>query len=162
MKKVELLAPAGNMEALKAAVNAGCDAVYLGLKSFSARAFAGNFSHEEFIEAIHYCHTRNVKIYCTINTMLYETEIENAKKEVDFLYENDCDIPVAKALATDVVAEKAFMPVSDENKNRMYKLLESVDYVIDCGCGHGEYDKINSEIIRLAESKGKLTDISSL
>ena len=91
MKKVELLAPAGNMEALKAAVNAGCDAVYLGLKSFSARAFAGNFSHEEFIEAIHYCHTRNVKIYCTINTMLYETEIENAKKEVDFLYEDDCD-----------------------------------------------------------------------
>ena len=54
------------------------------------------------------------------------------------------------------------MPVSDENKNRMYKLLDSVDYVIDCGCEHGEYDKINSEIIRLAESKGKLTDISSL
>ena len=91
MKKVELLAPAGNMEALKAAVNGGCDAVYLGLKSFSARAFAGNFSHEEFKEAIHYCHNRNVKIYCTINTMLFETEIENAKKEVDFLYENDCD-----------------------------------------------------------------------
>ncbi len=91
MKKVELLAPAGNMDALIAAVNGGCDAVYLGLKSFSARAFAGNFSHEEFIEAIHYCHTRNVKIYCTINTMLFESEIENAKKEVDFLYENDCD-----------------------------------------------------------------------
>ncbi len=91
MKKVELLAPAGNMEALIAAVNGGCDAVYLGLKSFSARAFAGNFSHEEFIEAIHYCHTRNVKVYCTINTMLFESEIENAKKEVEFLYENDCD-----------------------------------------------------------------------
>lgn len=91
MKKVELLAPAGNMDALIAAVNGGCDAVYLGLKSFSARAFAGNFSHEEFIEAIHYCHTRNVKIYCTINTMLFESEIENAKKEVEFLYENDCD-----------------------------------------------------------------------
>ena len=91
MKKVELLAPAGNMDALIAAVNGGCDAVYLGLKSFSARAFAGNFSHEEFIEAIHYCHTRNVKIYCTINTMLFESEIENAKKEVAFLYENDCD-----------------------------------------------------------------------
>ncbi len=91
MKKVELLAPAGNMDALIAAVNGGCDAVYLGLKSFSARAFAGNFSHEEFIEAIHYCHTRNVKVYCTINTMLFESEIENAKKEVDFLYENDCD-----------------------------------------------------------------------
>lgn len=91
MKRVELLAPAGNMDALIAAVNAGCDAVYLGLKSFSARAFAGNFSHEEFIEAVQYCHTRDVKVYCTINTMLFESEIENAKKEVDFLYENDCD-----------------------------------------------------------------------
>lgn len=91
MKKVELLAPAGNMECLKAAVNAGCDAVYLGLQSFSARAFAGNFSHEELKEAIAYCHVRGVHVYCTINTMLSETEIENAKKEVDFLYENDCD-----------------------------------------------------------------------
>lgn len=91
MKRVELLAPAGNMEALKAAVHAGCDAVYLGLKSFSARAFAGNFSHEEFQEAIHFCHTRDVKVYCTINTMLFESEIENVKNEVAFLYENDVD-----------------------------------------------------------------------
>ena len=54
--KIELLAPAGNMDSLKAAAAAGCDAVYLGLQSFSARAFAGNFSHDEFIEAIAYCH----------------------------------------------------------------------------------------------------------
>ena len=87
----ELLAPAGNMEALKAAVQGGCDAVYLGLSQYSARAFAGNFTHDEFREAIAYCHLRNVKIYVTINTMLYETEIENVKKELDFLYENDAD-----------------------------------------------------------------------
>lgn len=90
-QKAELLAPAGNMESLKAAVAGGCDAVYLGLKSYSARAFAGNFSHEEFLEAISYCHIRNVKIYVTMNTMLFETEIEGIKKEVDFLYENDVD-----------------------------------------------------------------------
>ncbi len=90
-KKVELLAPAGNMDALKAAAAGGADAIYLGLRSFSARAFAGNFSHEEFQEAIRYCHIRNIRIYVTINTMLFETEIENAKKEVDFLYNNDCD-----------------------------------------------------------------------
>ncbi len=90
-KKIELLAPAGNMEALIAAVNGGADAIFLGLKNFSARAFAGNFSHEEFCEAIAYCHARDVRIYVTINTMLFETEIENAKKEVAFLYENDCD-----------------------------------------------------------------------
>lgn len=89
--KIELLSPAGNMESLKAAVAAGANAIYLGLQNFSARAFAGNFSHEEFIEAIQYCHIRDVKIYVTMNTMLYETEIENAKKEVAFLYDNDVD-----------------------------------------------------------------------
>ncbi len=91
MKKTELLAPAGNMDALKAAVAAGCDAVYLGLQIFSARAFAGNFSHEELQEAVRYCHIRGVRVYVTVNTMLFETEIENAKKEIDFLYRIDVD-----------------------------------------------------------------------
>jgi putative protease len=91
MKKIELLSPAGSMDALKAAAAAGCDAVYLGLTSFSARAFAGNFSHEEFSEAIQYCHVRGISVYVTINTMLFEKEIENAKKEIDFLYHHDCD-----------------------------------------------------------------------
>lgn len=91
MKKIELLAPAGNMESLKAAVAGGCDAVYMGLTVFSARAFAGNFTHEQFQQAIAYCHPRNVRIYVTMNTMLYETEMENAKKEVQFLYDNDVD-----------------------------------------------------------------------
>ena len=50
MKKIELLAPAGNMESLKAAVQAGCDAVYLGLTNYSARAFAGNFDHDQLLE----------------------------------------------------------------------------------------------------------------
>ena len=91
MNKMELLAPAGNMNALKAAVAAGCDAVYLGLQSFSARAFAGNFSREEFQEAIRYCHMRDVRIYVTMNTLLFEEELETAFSDLDFLYENNCD-----------------------------------------------------------------------
>ena len=91
IKKAELLAPAGNMESLKAAVAGGCDAVYMGLTCFSVRAFAGNFTHEQFQEAIAYCHPRDVRIYVTINTMLHETEMENVRKEVAFLYENDVD-----------------------------------------------------------------------
>jgi peptidase, U32 family len=91
MKKAELLAPAGNMEALIAAVQAGCDAVYLGLNSFSARAFAGNFSREELIEAVRYCHIRGVKVYVTMNTILYEPEIEAAKDQIQFLYDHDVD-----------------------------------------------------------------------
>ena len=84
MKKTELLAPAGNMEALKAAVAGGCDAVYLGLSRFSARAFAGNFTHEELLEAVRYCHIRDVSVYVTINTMLYESEIEKVKEDCSY------------------------------------------------------------------------------
>ena len=80
MKKIELLAPCGNMDALVAAVAGGCDAVYLGLTSYSARAFAGNFNREELIEAVRHCHVRDVSVYVTMNTMLYETEIEKAKE----------------------------------------------------------------------------------
>ena len=88
---MELLAPAGNMESLIAAVQGGADAVYLGLTSFSARALAGNFNREEFIEAIEYCHTRNVKVYVTLNTILDEDEFKNVIKDLDFIYENGVD-----------------------------------------------------------------------
>lgn len=91
MKKIELLSPAGDMERLKAAVSAGCDAVYLGLTSYSARAFAGNFNRDELKEAVSYCHIRGVKVYVTMNTVLTEMEMERAKDEVDFLYHNDVD-----------------------------------------------------------------------
>ena len=90
-RKIELLAPAGNMDALKAAVSAGCDAVYLGSTLFSARAFAGNFDHDQMTEAIRYCHDRNVRVYVTMNTLLYETEIGNAMEEAGFLYEQGAD-----------------------------------------------------------------------
>lgn len=91
MNKIELLAPAGSMEALKAAIAGGADAVYLGLETYSARAFAANFTKEAFQEAIRLCHRHMVKVYVTMNTMLYETEIENAKETIDFLYNNDTD-----------------------------------------------------------------------
>lgn len=91
MNKVELLSPAGNFECLKAAINNGANAVYLGGKNFSARAFANNFSEEELIEAVKYAHLRNVKIYVTLNTLLTEKEFYNAIKMVDFYYENNVD-----------------------------------------------------------------------
>lgn len=90
-REIELLAPAGNMESLVAAVAAGCDAVYLGGTLFSARAFAGNFNHEMIVEAISYCHIRDVKVYVTMNTILYEDEMNLALDEVEFLYEHDVD-----------------------------------------------------------------------
>ena len=76
MKKVELLSPAGNFDALKMAVQNGCDAVYVGGKKFGARAFSNNFDNEELVEAINYCHLYGVKIYITINTIVYDSEVE--------------------------------------------------------------------------------------
>ncbi|MDD4842852.1 MAG: U32 family peptidase [Anaerotignum sp.] len=80
--KPELLAPAGSMESLKAAVNNGCDAVYLGGKLFSARQYAGNFSLEELEEACDYCHVRGVHVYVTVNTLYKDKEL---KEFIDFI-----------------------------------------------------------------------------
>ena len=91
MNKVELLAPAGSFECLKAAINNGANAVYLGGKNFSARAFANNFDENELIEAVKYAHLRNVKIYVTLNTLLNEKEFNNAIKMADFYYSNNVD-----------------------------------------------------------------------
>ena len=77
MNKIELLAPAGNMEALRAAIQAGCDAVYIGGKSFGARAFSKNFTDEEIVEAINYAHLYGVKVYITVNTLIYDDEVDD-------------------------------------------------------------------------------------
>ena len=70
MRNIELLAPAGNFECLKAAVYNGANAVYLGGKNFSARAFANNFDEEELKKAVRFAHLHDVRIFVTLNTLL--------------------------------------------------------------------------------------------
>ncbi len=77
MKKLhdlELLAPAGGPESIAAAVLCGADAVYVGQKSFSARASAHNFDKQELLEAVRYCHERGAKVYQTVNTLAFDGE----------------------------------------------------------------------------------------
>ena len=71
---LELLSPAGSPEALRAAVQSGCGAVYLGWGNFNARRSAKNFSDEEFADAIRYCHLRGVRVFLTLNTLLTDVE----------------------------------------------------------------------------------------
>ncbi|GAA0780903.1 U32 family peptidase [Hathewaya limosa] len=85
MKKIELLAPAGTMESLKAAVQSGADAIYLGGSKFSARAYATNFDDDTMKEAIEYCHFYGVKVYVTINTLLKEEELFEALEYANLL-----------------------------------------------------------------------------
>ena len=74
----ELLAPAGSPEALRAAVQNGADAVYLGWGAFNARRGAKNFSDEEFAAALAYCHERGVRVFLTLNTLVTDRELPQA------------------------------------------------------------------------------------
>ena len=91
LKQIELLAPVGDQNALKAAVNAGADAVYLGAKTFSARESASNFSIDELVEAINYCHLRDVRVYTAVNTLLRDKEIKEAIELIEPLYNAGVD-----------------------------------------------------------------------
>jgi len=90
MKK-ELLSPVGNMASLYQAVHNGADAVYLGGKNFGARMYADNFTKEDLLEAIRYCHLYDVKIYITVNTVIFDDEVEDFVQYIEFLYLNGVD-----------------------------------------------------------------------
>lgn len=85
MQKPELLAPVGSKEALIAAIENGADAVYFGGKVFSARHYASNFTREELEWAIDYAHVRGVKAYVTVNTLIKDSELEEASEYLQFL-----------------------------------------------------------------------------
>ena len=87
----ELLAPAGTMDCLKAAIAAGADAVYLGGQRFGARAFAGNFSREELLEGLSLAHLWNRKIYLTVNTLTKQDELSGLCDWIAPFYEAGLD-----------------------------------------------------------------------
>lgn len=91
VKKVELLAPAGDFACFQAAVNAGADAVYLGGGQYGARAYANNFTAEELQKALRIAHLFNKKIYLTVNTLVKEREFANLIPYIQPLYEAGLD-----------------------------------------------------------------------
>ncbi|MEW5954556.1 MAG: DUF3656 domain-containing protein [Bacillota bacterium] len=91
MTRPELLAPAGGWEALVAAVQNGADAVYLGGRRFSARAGAENFDDQQLARAVEYCHVRGVRVYVTVNTLVADTELDEAARFLFFLYNAGVD-----------------------------------------------------------------------
>jgi len=96
------------MESLKAAVNNGCDAVYLGLSNFGARAFADNFTLDNIQEAVAYSHIHNVKVYVTMNTLLFQSEIAAAMEQVDKLYHCDVDALIIQDLGLLELVSKCY------------------------------------------------------
>ena len=107
MEKIELLAPAGDYEVFQTAVLAGADAVYLAGKNFGARAFSTNFTIEEIINAVKYAHLRKVKVYVTVNTIVYENEWEDLKAYIGELYHANVDALIVQDLGIiEYISEK--------------------------------------------------------
>ena len=79
---LELLSPAGSLDALRAAVCNGADAVYFGSENFNARRGAKNFTLDELPETVRYCHVRGVKVYLTLNTLVSDREMRTAAETI--------------------------------------------------------------------------------
>ena len=107
---VELLAPAGSFDALKAAVNAGANAVYLAGENFGARAYAQNFSRENLLDAVKFAHLRGVAVHVTTNTILADEELENFREYIKFLQQANVDA----LLVQDLGAAKIIRQVAPE------------------------------------------------
>ena len=106
MKKVELLAPAGERNALIAAVQNGADAVYVGGRMFGARANASNFYGDELQGAVEYCHLRGVKLYMTVNTLVRDSEMPEVYEMVREAVECGIDAAIVQDLGVGQMLRK--------------------------------------------------------
>ena len=95
----ELLAPAGSMDAFYAGIANGADAIYFGLTRFSARSYCENFTNEEVELITNYAHLRCVKVFCAMNTIIFDDELEEAYKAIDFLAKIKVDAIIVQDLA---------------------------------------------------------------
>ena len=94
----ELLAPAGDFDCLLAAVRGGADAVYVGGKAFGARAYAGNFELDELERAVIYCHLHGVRLYVTVNTLVFDREMRELSDYAAALWEIGVDALIVSDL----------------------------------------------------------------
>ena len=96
--KPEILAPAGSYESLVAAVRSGANAVYLGTSAFNARMKADNFAGEKLKEAVDYCHARGVKVHVTVNTLVFDKELKQAKETIELIASSGADAVILQDL----------------------------------------------------------------
>jgi putative protease len=95
MIRPEILAPAGNLDKLKIAIDFGADAVYLGGSKLNLRAFADNFTNEQLKEGVEYAHERNRKVYVTMNVFPHNEDLNGAENYIKELYETGVDAIIA-------------------------------------------------------------------
>lgn len=104
--KIEILAPCGSTDSVIAAVRSGADAVYLGAKDFSARAGAKNFDNDELKSAVDYCHQSGVKVYLTVNTVVFDSELEDLKQTIISAAKARVDALIVQNMGVAMLAKK--------------------------------------------------------
>lgn len=132
--RYEILAPAGSFEALQAAVQNGANAVYLSGKDFGARKFANNFSNEELVEAIKYCHIRGVGVYVTVNTLIFNHEFDKLRKYIDFLYTSGVDAVIVQDIGVLNYIRKTYTDFEIHCSTQMsVQTVEDIKYLESLG-----------------------------
>ncbi|MGO3751835.1 MAG: DUF3656 domain-containing U32 family peptidase [Peptoniphilaceae bacterium] len=119
VNKVEILAPAGSFEALKAAIKAGANAIYLGGQKYSARSKAYNFSKEDLKEAVIYAHLRKVRLYVTTNILIDDREMLDAIKFVKYLRDIGVDGVIVQDLGFSYLVRKNFKDIEVHASTQM-------------------------------------------
>ena len=99
MARIEILAPVGSEEMLRAAVFSGADAVYLGFSGFNARTGAGNFDADSLKEAVRFCHARGVAVHVALNTTVYGTELSALEQAIRAVADSGADAVICQDLA---------------------------------------------------------------
>lgn len=142
MKKTELLIPVGNYENLLAAIHNGADAVYLGGKKFGARAFSNNFTNEELDKATKICHLYNVKVYITVNTMIYNDEINLFLEYIKFLYEINVDAIIMQDLGMIKLVKENFKDLEIHVSTQAHNYNENaLNHFYKLGCSRVVFDR---------------------
>lgn len=144
------MAPAGDWTMLNAAINAGADAVYFGIDKLNMRAKANNFSVEELKDVVSLCKKKSVKSYLTINSIIYEEELDEAEEIIRHAKENDVDRIICWDMAAVDISKKLKMPfcistqasVSNSSSANFYKSLGAVRVVLARECSLKDIKKI--------------------
>ncbi len=153
LKKPELMAPAGDMTMLITAVNAGADAVYFGVGKLNMRAKAKNFSLDELKNISEYCRSKNVKTYLTLNTIIYEDELDEIENIIRRAKENKIDRIICWDLGAIELCNKYEMPfavstqasVSNSISLETYKRLGAERIVLARECSLEEIKNIRAK-----------------
>ncbi len=106
MKRIEILSPCGGFDSVEAAVRSGADAVYIGAKELSARAGAQNFDESEIIKTVEYCHIRGALVYVTVNTIVFDSELEKAKEVITSCAKAGVDALIVQNMGIAALAKK--------------------------------------------------------